>query len=71
MNTVVIRLQALGRTAPEYTIKWRSQSVIANTHKSGPSPAPNHVLDSSTGNEPREARILILLAAILAYVAGC
>ncbi|XP_017787734.1 PREDICTED: uncharacterized protein LOC108570386 [Habropoda laboriosa] len=70
-NTVVVRLQALGRTAPEYTMKWRSQSVIANTHKSGPSPAPNHVLDSSSGNGKREARILILLAALLAYAAGC
>ncbi|OAD53289.1 hypothetical protein WN48_10482 [Eufriesea mexicana] len=70
-NTVVVRLQALGRTAPEYTMKWRSLSVIANTHKSGPSPAPNHVFDSSTGNGPREARILILFAMLLAYAAGC
>lgn len=68
---LVRRLQALGRTAPEYTMKWRSLSVIANTHKSGPSPAPNHVLDSSTGNGPREARILILFAMLLAYAAGC
>ncbi|XP_029034401.1 uncharacterized protein LOC114871949 [Osmia bicornis bicornis] len=69
-NTVVVRLQALGRTAPEYTMKWRSQSVIANTHKSGPSPAPNHVLDSSTGSGPGETRILILFTILLAY-AGC
>ncbi|KOX73813.1 hypothetical protein WN51_13891 [Melipona quadrifasciata] len=70
-NTVVVRLQALGRTAPEYTMKWRSQSVIANTHKSGPSPAPNHVLSSSAGNGPREMRILILFAMLLAYAVGC
>lgn len=67
----VHRLQALGRTAPEYTMKWRSESVIANTHKSGPSPAPNHVIDSSTGNGLLEARNLILFAILLAYVAGC
>ncbi|XP_071862957.1 uncharacterized protein [Bombus fervidus] len=72
-NTVVVRLQALGRTAPEYTMKWRSQFVIANTHKSEPSPppVPNHVLRSSTGNRSREARILILFAILLAYAAGC
>ncbi|XP_012351085.1 uncharacterized protein LOC100871724 isoform X6 [Apis florea] len=70
-NTVVVRLQALGRTAPEYTMKWRSESVIANTHKSGPSPAPNHVINSSTGNGLLETRILILFAILLAYVAGC
>lgn len=70
-NIVVVRLQALGRTAPEYTMKWRSESVIANTHKSGPSPAPNHVIDSSTGNGLLEARNLILFAILLAYVAGC
>lgn len=67
----VHRLQALGRTAPEYTMKWRSESVIANTHKSGPSPAPNHVINSSTGNGLLETRILILFAILLAYVAGC
>ncbi|XP_076237121.1 uncharacterized protein LOC143180943 [Calliopsis andreniformis] len=70
-NTVVVRLQALGRTAPEYTMKWRSQSVIANTHKSGPSPAPNHVLSSNTGNGPCETLILILATILLAYAAGC
>ncbi|XP_033195811.2 uncharacterized protein LOC117159777 [Bombus vancouverensis nearcticus] len=72
-NTVVVRLQALGRTAPEYTMKWRSQFVIANTHKSEPSPppVPNHVLRSSTGNRSREARILILFAILLAYAVGC
>ncbi|XP_031368790.1 uncharacterized protein LOC102680309 isoform X5 [Apis dorsata] len=70
-NTVVVRLQALGRTAPEYTMKWRSESVIANTHKSGPSPAPNHVIDSSTGNGLLEARNLILFAILFAYMAGC
>lgn len=71
--TPVRRLQALGRTAPEYTMKWRSQFVIANTHKSEPSPppVPNHVLRSSTGNRSREARILILFAILLAYAAGC
>ncbi|XP_003394054.1 uncharacterized protein LOC100643756 [Bombus terrestris] len=72
-NTVVVRLQALGRTAPEYTMKWRSQFVIANTHKSEPSPppVPNHVLRSSTGNRSLKARILILFAILLAYAASC
>ena len=67
------RLQALGRTAPEYTMKWRSQFVIANTHKSEPSPppVPNHVLRSSTGNRSLKARILILFAILLAYAASC
>ncbi|XP_054006507.1 uncharacterized protein LOC128891206 [Hylaeus anthracinus] len=70
-NTVVVRLQALGRTAPEYTMKWRSQTVIANTHKSGPSPAPNHVRDSSSGNRSHEMMILILATILLALTTGC
>ncbi|KZC07540.1 PREDICTED: uncharacterized protein LOC107185845 [Dufourea novaeangliae] len=70
-NTVVVRLQALGRTAPQYTMKWRSQTVIANTHKSGPSPAPNHVLSSSTGSDPRGTQILVLATLLITYAAGC
>lgn len=70
MDTLVRRLQALGRTAPEYTMKWRSQSVIANTHKSGPSPAPNHVLNS-TGNGPRGTLVLILITILLVYTTDC
>ncbi|XP_018312084.1 uncharacterized protein [Mycetomoellerius zeteki] len=67
MNTVVVRLQALGRTAPQYTMRWRSQTVIANTRKSGPSPAPNwHVVRSSSEAEPRgTALVLVLVFAIL------
>lgn len=61
------RLQALGRTAPQYTMRWRSQTVIANTRKSGPSPAPNwHGVGSSGKIEPRgTGLILVLVFAIL------
>ncbi|XP_078040773.1 uncharacterized protein LOC144472018 [Augochlora pura] len=69
-NSVVLRLQALGRTAPAYTIKWRSQSVIANTHKSAPSPAPNHVLSSSTRSESRRTLVPVFAAIFLLYAAG-
>ncbi|XP_018400897.1 PREDICTED: uncharacterized protein LOC108778264 [Cyphomyrmex costatus] len=67
MNTVVVRLQALGRTAPQYTMRWRSQTVIANTRKSGSSPAPNwHVVRSSSKAEPRgTALVLVLVFTIL------
>jgi len=63
----IFRLQALGRTAPQYTMRWRSQTVIANTRKSGPSPAPNwHVVRSSSKAEPRgTALVLVLVFAIL------
>ncbi|XP_044006898.1 uncharacterized protein LOC122851614 [Aphidius gifuensis] len=48
MNTAIVRLQALGRTAPQYVMKWRSDTVLANTRKSGPSPAPNSVAISNS-----------------------
>ncbi|KAG7206256.1 hypothetical protein KM043_003648 [Ampulex compressa] len=70
MNTAVVRLQALGRTAPQYTMKWRSHSVIANTRKSGPSPAPNHVVDSSV-ERSQGTRLLVLLLALFASRIGC
>ncbi|XP_024947833.1 uncharacterized protein LOC107274742 isoform X2 [Cephus cinctus] len=53
MNTAVVRLQALSRTPPQYTMKWRSDFVTANTRKSGPSPAPNHVTGSSSNIHDR------------------
>ncbi|XP_020299440.1 uncharacterized protein LOC109863569 [Pseudomyrmex gracilis] len=66
MNTAVVRLQALGRTAPQYTMKWRSQTVIANTRKSGPSPPPNwHVVDSSSKAELRGLTLVFVVLAIL------
>ncbi|KAL6425356.1 hypothetical protein ACFW04_009508 [Cataglyphis niger] len=74
MNTAVVRLQALGRTAPQYTMRWRSQTVIANTRKSGPSPAPNwHIVNSSKKAEPREKTFLIFLvfAILLAHSLNC
>ncbi|XP_063548395.1 uncharacterized protein LOC134755756 [Cydia strobilella] len=39
-NTVVIRLVALSRQQPLYTIRWRSQVVRANTRLGAPTPAP-------------------------------
>ncbi|KAI8438680.1 hypothetical protein MSG28_011098, partial [Choristoneura fumiferana] len=39
-NTVVIRLVALSRQQPLYTIRWRSQVVRANTRLGPPTPAP-------------------------------
>ncbi|VVD04841.1 unnamed protein product, partial [Leptidea sinapis] len=40
LNTVVIRLVALSRQQPLYTIRWRSQVVRANTRLGPPTPAP-------------------------------
>lgn len=60
--TVLFRLQALGRTAPQYTMRWRSQTVIANTRKSGPSPPPNgHAVNFSSKADPREMTFLIFV----------
>ncbi|XP_074106935.1 uncharacterized protein LOC141532480 [Cotesia typhae] len=47
MNTAIIRLQALSRTAPQYVIKWRSVTTLGSTRKNQPSPAPDYVLKSS------------------------
>ncbi|XP_053615621.1 uncharacterized protein LOC128678235 [Plodia interpunctella] len=40
LNTVVIRLVALSRQQPFYTIRWRSQVVRANNRLGPPTPAP-------------------------------
>ncbi|XP_026319876.1 uncharacterized protein LOC113230249 [Hyposmocoma kahamanoa] len=40
LNTVVIRLVALSRQQPLYTIRWRSQVVRANNRLGPPTPAP-------------------------------
>ncbi|KAI4502360.1 hypothetical protein M0802_002272 [Mischocyttarus mexicanus] len=66
-NTAVVRLQALGRTAPQYTMKWKSHTVIANTRQSGPSPAPNHITDSSIKIKPLKILILILYLILLIH----
>ncbi|XP_047355629.1 uncharacterized protein LOC124951361 isoform X2 [Vespa velutina] len=71
-NTAVVRLQALGRTAPQYTMKWRSHTVIANTRQSGPSPAPNHITDSSINIKPKKKIIFtFLLILLLIYSIDC
>ncbi|XP_015187832.1 PREDICTED: uncharacterized protein LOC107072421 [Polistes dominula] len=64
-NTAVVRLQALGRTAPQYTMKWRSHTVIANTRQSGPSPAPNQITDSSIEIKPQNKLILMIFFIII------
>ncbi|XP_037049170.1 uncharacterized protein LOC119083557 [Bradysia coprophila] len=43
LSTVVIRAQAMTRTAPVYTIKWTSQVVRSNNRLGPPTPAPNAV----------------------------
>ncbi|KAL2714116.1 uncharacterized protein V1478_016673 [Vespula squamosa] len=70
-NTAVVRLQALGRTAPQYTMKWRSHTVIANTRQSGPSPAPNHISDSSINIKPEKKIIFTFLVILLIYSIDC
>nr|CAD7205010.1 unnamed protein product [Timema douglasi] len=40
LGTVLLRLRAMTRTLPEYVLRWRSQSVFANTRVSGPTTAP-------------------------------
>ncbi|KOB68966.1 Uncharacterized protein OBRU01_11083 [Operophtera brumata] len=40
LNTVVIRLVALSRQQPLYTIRWRSQVVRANNRLGPPTPVP-------------------------------
>ncbi|XP_046619142.1 uncharacterized protein LOC124304671 [Neodiprion virginianus] len=67
MNTVVVRLQALSRTAPQYVMRWRSDSVTANTRKSAPSPAPNQVAGSSRSS--RESRRIIIAMTLVAAAA--
>nr|KAF7417084.1 hypothetical protein H0235_011615 [Vespula pensylvanica] len=65
------KLQALGRTAPQYTMKWRSHTVIANTRQSGPSPAPNHISDSSINIKPEKKIIFTFLVILLIYSIDC
>lgn len=48
MNTVLLRLQAMTRTLPQYAIRWNSQIVRANTRVSGPTTSPGHNAGTST-----------------------
>ncbi|KAK7789091.1 hypothetical protein R5R35_012776 [Gryllus longicercus] len=41
LDTVLLRLRATTGTAPEYSIRWTSQIVRANTRVSGPTSAPS------------------------------
>ncbi|XP_043281028.1 uncharacterized protein [Venturia canescens] len=66
MNTAVVRLQALGRTSPQYMMKWRSDTVVANTRKSAPSPAPNYGSGSSAAREcSLRHRAVATMAAVI------
>ncbi|XP_067002064.2 uncharacterized protein [Anabrus simplex] len=40
LDTVLLRLRAMTRTAPDYVIRWDSQIIRANTRVSGPTRAP-------------------------------
>ncbi|XP_047118443.1 uncharacterized protein LOC124798953 [Schistocerca piceifrons] len=39
-NAVLLRLRAMTRTPPEYSVRWRSQAVRANTRVSPPTQSP-------------------------------
>ncbi|XP_063994999.1 uncharacterized protein LOC135172682 [Diachasmimorpha longicaudata] len=71
MNTAVVRLQALGRTAPQYVMKWRSDTVVANTRKSGPSPAPNYVSGTSVAVLVNHHSFPLLLSTLLLLFFSC
>lgn len=43
MSTIVVRVQAMTRTAPVYTVKWTSQLSWSNSHPGPTTPAPNVV----------------------------
>ncbi|KAK0169158.1 hypothetical protein PV327_002903 [Microctonus hyperodae] len=63
MNVAIVRLQALGRTAPQYIMKWQSITIATDIRKSGPSPAPNYVSKSSILVLPNQIQQIILLFA--------
>ncbi|GLG99805.1 Uncharacterized protein GBIM_06187 [Gryllus bimaculatus] len=41
LDTILLRLRATTSTAPEYVIRWRSETVRANTRIAGPTIAPS------------------------------
>ncbi|XP_032528119.1 uncharacterized protein LOC116778281 [Danaus plexippus] len=64
LNTVVIRLVALSRQQPLYTIRWRSQVVRAN-RPSPPTPAP---AAAAIASNLAPYNVILILLALTRYV---
>ncbi|XP_069359141.1 uncharacterized protein [Maniola hyperantus] len=62
LNTVVIRLVALSRQQPLYTIRWRSQVVRANNRLGPPTPVP---AASAKASRPEHIVTTYLLFSLL------
>lgn len=62
LKTLVIKAQAMTRTAPLYTLKWKSS--VARQKIQNPTPAPNVVSKS-------EANLLSLLLLVITLIFHC
>lgn len=61
------RLQALGRTAPQYVMKWRSEKNSTQYRKHGESPGISHIPRSSTGIRISSGNLITIMAILF----GC
>ncbi|XP_041975372.1 uncharacterized protein LOC121730413 [Aricia agestis] len=63
LNTVVIRLVALSRQQPLYSIRWRSQVVRANNRLGPPTPAP-----AAAALAPKNTPRIYSIGLIVVYI---
>lgn len=62
VNNAIVKLQALGRTAPQYVMKWRSERNFTVYRKHGELPGINHIPRSSTGIKTTSGIFVIAIA---------
>ncbi|XP_033212301.1 uncharacterized protein LOC117169901 [Belonocnema kinseyi] len=68
VNNAIVKLQALGRTAPQYTMKWRSETNSTLNRKNGLSPVTNQLPGSSNGIRPSAKNLVTFLTIVFGSI---
>ncbi|XP_023248428.1 uncharacterized protein LOC106647468 [Copidosoma floridanum] len=64
-RSVIVKLQALGRTVPQYVLRWRSQSALKSRKKNSPNSSINVAMVSSSVSPSLGGSSLFLLLLVL------